>query len=447
VAAVLLVLVFFTVCMVVFLQIGLGSSPIREGSMGFSRDIEYGSDVPLFAQSFARGVTDVPFCEFAPALINRSRAMMRQTVRYLTTPDGVRLAWATSGTGPELVKTANWITHLEYDWESPVWRHWTTFLSEHFHLTRYDERGNGLSQHDVADVSPRNWVADLTSVTTARKCPPPFALLGISQGTVAAIEYASLHPDQVSHLIIYGGYARGWGLRDNPDDVRRMRAIIELTELGWGRAEPVFRRLFTARFIPEGSEEQLHWFDELCAKTTSPRMASRLLASRGEADVRHLLSSVRVPTLVLHGKDDQCVPFAEGQAVAAGIPGAEFVQLDSRNHILLEHEPAWHRFKEAVLDFTGVRSRAEDAVFGTLSLREREILSQLVAGRSNGEIGGVLFISEKTVRNHVTSIFEKLGVSTRAQAIVFARDRHFDPSSASKATRAAAKTSRDSRRS
>jgi pimeloyl-ACP methyl ester carboxylesterase/DNA-binding CsgD family transcriptional regulator len=353
--------------------------------------------------------------------------MMRQTVRYLTTPDGVRLAWASSGAGPELVKAANWITHLEYDWESPVWRHWITFLSEHFHLTRYDERGNGLSQHDVVDVSPRNWVTDLVAVTDACKCRPPFALLGISQGTVAAIEYASLHPEQISHLIIYGGYAKGWGLRDDPEDVRRMRAIIELTELGWGRSEAVFRRLFTARFIPEGSEEQLRWFDELCAKTTSPQMASRLLASRGEADVRQFLESVRVPTLVLHGKDDQCVPFAEGQAIAAGIPGAEFVQLDSPNHILLEHEPAWQRFKEAVLDFTGVQSLAEGAVFGALSLREREILSQLVAGLSNVEIGRALFISEKTVRNHVTRIFEKLDVSTRAQAIVLARDRHFDP--------------------
>jgi pimeloyl-ACP methyl ester carboxylesterase/DNA-binding CsgD family transcriptional regulator len=294
-------------------------------------------------------------------------------------------------------------------------------------VTRYDERGNGLSQQHVEDVSSRNWLNDLTAVVDASRCQRPFVLLGISQGSIAAIEYAARHPQNVSHLIIYGGYAKGWAFRDNPEDVRRMRAIVELTELGWGRSEPVFRRLYTSRFMPQGTEEQLKWFDELCARTTSPRMASRLLTSRGQADVRDHLGSVRVPTLVVHGKDDRCVPLAEGQAIAAAISGAEFVQLESPNHILLEHEPAWERFMHAVLAFTGVKSRAEEAVFGALSVREREILAKLVAGLNNEEIGRALFISEKTVRNHATRIFEKLGVKTRAQAIVFARDRRFDP--------------------
>jgi pimeloyl-ACP methyl ester carboxylesterase/DNA-binding CsgD family transcriptional regulator len=350
---------------------------------------------------------------------------LRQTIRYIMTPDGVRLAWASSGAGADLVKAANWITHLEYDWASPVWRHWVTFLSEHFRLIRYDERGNGLSQHDVEDVSAQNWAPDLSAVVGASSCERPFTLLGISQGAAAAIEYAATHPDHVSRLVVYGGYAKGWALRGDPDEVRRRRAIVELTELGWGRPEPVFRRLFTSQFLPQGTEEQLRWFDELCAKTTSPKMAARLIAARGQADVRRFLSSVKVPTLVIHAKDDRTIPLAEGQAIAAGIPGAEFIQVDSSNHILLEQEPAWERFKRAFLDFTGTKSLAEDAIFSSLSQREREILEQLIRGLNNGEIGKALFISEKTVRNHVTKIFEKLGVSTRAQAIVLTRDHGF----------------------
>ncbi len=201
--------------------------------------------------------------------------------------------------------------------------------------------------------------------------------------------------------------------------------MVELTELGWGRPDPTYRRLLTKKFLPGGSEEQLRWFDELCARSVSPKMAARLLVSRGEADVSHLLPSLQVPTLVAHAIGDRISPISQGQRLAAGISGAQFVQLDSANHIMLEHEPAWQRFCEAVLDFTGVRSKAEDDIFKNLSNREREILGQLVSGLTNVEIGRVLFISEKTVRNQLTHIFEKLGVSSRSQAIVFARDHGF----------------------
>jgi pimeloyl-ACP methyl ester carboxylesterase/DNA-binding CsgD family transcriptional regulator len=354
-------------------------------------------------------------------------AALSQTIRYATSADGIRLAWASSGGGTTMVKASNWITHLEYDWESPVWRHWVMFFSEHFRLVRYDERGNGLSQHDVDDVSSRNWLSDVEIVVAAAKVERPFVLLGISQGSIAAIEYAVAHPEHVSQLVLYGGYAKGWARREDPEAIRRMKAIIELTELGWGSAEPVFRRLYTSRFLPDGTEEHLRWFDELCAKTTSPRMAARLIASRGQGDVRHLLSSVTVPTLVAHATGDLAVPFSEGQELAAGIPGAEFLQLDSSNHILLSHEPAWERFQQALLDFTGVKSKAEAAVFAQLSARERDILGGLIEGMSNADIGKALFISEKTVRNHITRIYEKLGVKSRSQAIVFARDQGFSP--------------------
>lgn len=350
---------------------------------------------------------------------------MQQTIRYFTTSDGVRLAWATSGSGPPLIKAANWITHLEYDWESPVWRHWVAFLSRHFTTLRYDERGCGLSQRDVEDVSSATWPRDLEEVIEAAAPSTPFVLLGISQGAVAAMAYAARYPERVSHLIIYGGYSRGWAVRGSADTLREGNALVDFTELGWGRPNPLYRRLLTLRFLPEGSEEQLRWMDELCTRTVAPVMAARLLRSRGQADASPWMDQVRVPTLVLHADKDLISPISEGQKIAAAIPTAQFVPLSSHNHILLEDEPAWQRFTEAVLEFTGVQAQAQDARFDGLTAREREILGRVCAGLTNVEIGQALFISEKTVRNQLTRIFGKLGVAQRAQAIAMARDLGF----------------------
>jgi len=357
---------------------------------------------------------------------------MQQSIRYLKTRDGVRIAWATSGDGPPLVKAANWLTHLNYDLESPVWRHWIEFLSSHFRLIRYDERGCGMTDWDVGDVSVARWVEDLEAVIEASNPGKQFVLFGVSQGAAAAISYVVRHPERVSRLILYGGYAVGWAHREDSDGLRRYRAIIELARLGWGKDNPVFRQLFTALFVPGARPEQLEWFNELCRRTTTPEIATRLLTARSEVNVRELLPQVRVPTLVLHARKDEVVPLSAGKVLASEIPNAEFVELDSRNHILLVDEPAWMRFQEAVLDFTGrpAKASAEDPLFAVLSDREREILAALVAGRSNTEIGAALFISEKTVRNSLTRIFEKLGVHTRTQAAVLARDGGFAPSPA-----------------
>jgi DNA-binding CsgD family transcriptional regulator/pimeloyl-ACP methyl ester carboxylesterase len=277
----------------------------------------------------------------------------------------------------------------------------------------------------VEDLSADHWLPDLETVVEAAQPAEPFVLLGVSQGACASVAYAVKHPERVSHLVLYGGYVQGWSLRDNPDHVREYSALVDFAELAWGRPDPLYRRLFTKRFLPAGTEEQLQWFDELCARSVKPNMAGRLLRSRGTADVTDLLEQVRVPTLVVHARGDLVSPLSQGQTLAAGIRGAEFVPLESHNHILLEHEPAWGRFQEAVLEFTGVGDRAESAVFESLSPREREILSRLISGLTNVEIGKSLFISEKTVRNQLTRIFEKLGVSNRAQAIVLARDSGF----------------------
>src|SRR6201987_2575178 len=352
---------------------------------------------------------------------------MAQSIRYLKTRDGVRLAWAALGQGPSLVKAANWLSHLTYDLESPIWRHWIEFLSQHYRLIRYDERGSGMSDWDVADLSSARWGEDLEAVIEASDPGEQFVLLGMSQGASAAITYAVRHPERVSRLVLYGSYSKGWAHRPESDGYRRFRAIVDLVQLGWGKDNPVFRQLFAAQFVPEASPEQFTWFNELCRRTTTPETASRLLAARGDLNVRDLLAQVRVPTLVLHARGDEIVPFGAGKHLASEIPNAEFVSLDSRNHILLADEPAWAHFKDALLEFTG-RPRpagSEDPLLATLSVRERQILAAVVSGRSNSEIGAALFVSEKTVRNSLTRIFEKLGVRTRTQAAVLARDRGF----------------------
>ena len=350
-----------------------------------------------------------------------------QRIRYVRTADGVQLAWAEAGRGPVMVKAANWLTHLEYEWESPVWRHWIRFFSEHFRYVRYDERGCGMTDLNVGDLSLERWVEDVEAVVAAADPREPFALLGISQGAAICVAYAARHPERVSKLVLYGGYARGPFRRNDPDRASFYRAMIDLVRLEWGSDNPAFRQVFTSRFIPGGTDEQIGWYNDLCRKTLTPEVAARLLESRATIDVTTLLGEVRAPTLVLHARGDAVVPIAEGHILAAGIPGAQFVELDSKNHVLLEHEPAWARFCEEVLEFTGPGGRAggEDPAFAALSPREREVLALMAEGLGNAQIAGRLSISEKTVRNHVSNLFDKLGVWTRAQAIVFALERGF----------------------
>ncbi len=336
------------------------------------------------------------------------------------------MAWAEAGDGPALVKAANWLTHLQYEWDSPVWKHWLQFLSSHFRFVRYDERGCGMSDWSTTALSVDQWASDLESVIDAARPDGPVVLLGISQGAAACIQYAIRHPERVSRMILYGAYARGALLRGTPLSRAEYQAMIDLARVAWGKDNPAFRQVFTSRFIPGGSHEQVQWFNELCLKTTTGEVAASLFEARAGVDISGLIGEVRTPTLVLHAREDAVVAIEEGRFLASGIPGAEFVELDSRNHVLLEHEPAWQRFCESVLAFVQPGASAGDSVFAGLSARERQVLGLMAEGLSNTDIAERLTISEKTVRNHASNLFDKLGVWSRAQAIVFARDHGFE---------------------
>lgn len=292
-----------------------------------------------------------------PAPVPAPSARLEQRIQFCTAPDGVRLAYAASGTGPPLVKPANWMTHVEYDWESPVWRHWLRELSREHTLIRYDERGNGLSDRIVEDLSFEAWVSDLETVVDASGLER-FPLLGISQGCAVAIAYAVRHPERVSRLVLYGGFAEGVIKRSRTaEQLAETTMVMRGIPLGWGHDNPAFRLFFAARFLPEGTVEQLRWFSDLQRVTTSPETGARLLSIAAMIDVTDLVSRVRAPTLVLHATDDAVASFNQGRKLAALIPGARFVPLESRNHILLEHEPAWARFVDEVSRFL-----AEDTV-------------------------------------------------------------------------------------
>ncbi len=271
-------------------------------------------------------------------------------IHFCTASDGVRVAYATAGQGPPLVKAANWLNHLEYDWQSPVWRHWLQELPMDHLLIRYDERGNGLSDRDVDDISFEAFVRDLEMVVDAAGLDR-FALLGISQGCAVSIAYAVRHPERVTHLVLYGGYARGQRKRASPEAIEQSEAMLTLMRHGWGLDNPAFRQIFTSRFIPEATQEQWQWFNDLQRVTVSPENAVRIRRVIDEIDVELFLSEITTPTLVLHCRDDAAVPFEEGRRMAARIPSSRFVALEGRNHLILEDEPAWPRFLQEVRAF------------------------------------------------------------------------------------------------
>ncbi|MEZ5293891.1 MAG: alpha/beta fold hydrolase [Vicinamibacterales bacterium] len=284
----------------------------------------------------------------APAAVRT----LRQDIRFCTSSDGTRIACSTVGAGPPLAKAGNWLSHIEYEWDSPVWRHWIREIAQRHQLVRWDERGCGLSDWSVEDVSLDAFVRDQEAVVDGLGLER-FALLGISQGGAVAAAYAARHPERVSHLVLCGAYARGWRIRADPDERDARTALLDLTRLGWGQNNPAFRQLFTSRFIPEASAAEMEWFNDLQRVSATPGNAARLMEVLSRLDVGSVLPAISVPTIVFHARHDGVVPFDEGRRLAAGIRGATFVPLPSRNHLLLEHEPAWPLFLRELGAFLG----------------------------------------------------------------------------------------------
>ena len=286
-----------------------------------------------------------------PAVVEQEPGTrLEQEIRFCYTSDSVRIAYASVGNGPPLIKTANWLNHLEYDWDSPIWRHVFRALARDHRLIRYDERGNGLSDWDVNDISFDAVVRDLESVVEAAGVDK-FPLLGISQGCAISIEYVIRNPGRVTHLILHGGYATGWRIWGDSAAIARSEALQTLILHGWGQDNPVFRQVFTSGFIPDATPEQVQWMNELMRVSTSPQNAVRLREALSVVDVRDRLSMLRVPTLVLHSRHDGCIAYQRGLELAHGIPNARLVTLESKNHLLLEREAEFPRFIEAIRSF------------------------------------------------------------------------------------------------
>jgi len=334
---------------------------------------------------------------------------LHQEIRFCVASDGVRLAYAVHGTGPPLVKASNWLTHLELDWESGVWRHWLRELGRTNTVIRYDLRGCGMSDRDVGDLTLERWMLDLATVAEAAGVERA-SVLGISGGAAVALAYAARFPERVDRVVAYGGWASGEFLR--LDDARGA-AFTSVMRAGWAVPNPAFRRLFTMHFLPDGSPEQMAWYDELQRRSASPEMAIRLYQALSETDATEALSRVRAPTLVLHARGDLVVPFEEARRIAAGVPSARLIPLESRNHLLLEDEPAWTAFISSVSEFVGSGRPPVDGL-PDLSRRERDVLRLVAEGLSNEEIAGRLVLSVRTVERHLSNVYVKLRVSGKA---------------------------------
>lgn len=341
----------------------------------------------------------------------------RQQIRFATTGDGVKIAYAESGGGTPLVRTAHWMTHIDWDWRTPVLRPWLERLSQRHRLIRYDSRGSGLSQRNVTSFGLHELVTDLEAVVDACGLKQ-FALLGASQGGAAAIAYAARYPERVTHLVLMSAYARGTLVR-SPERQSVVEATAELMRTGWGQENAAFRQMMTMQFLPSATADQVRAFNELQKVSCAPEHAARMVLALSRVDASPALAEIRCPTLVMHCRGDARVPFDEGLFLAREIAGAVFEPLETDNHYPMEGEPAFERAVELIGQFLAAHPEEN---FPRLSARQREVLDLLARGRDNAQIAAHLGLAEKTVRNTVSGLFDTLGVENRPQAIVMARN-------------------------
>lgn len=344
-----------------------------------------------------------------------------QEIRFCTTSDGVRIAFASVGDGPPLVCTTAWLTHLEHDLQSPFLGPWLRRLARHFRVVRYDGRGNGLSQRDIDGMSVDAWVRDLEAVADAARLER-FPIYGLSQGAVVAVAYASRHPDRVERMLLHGGCARGLLRRDPPAKVvAAAQAQLDAAQAGWGVGSASFRRMFLSMLVRTASREQLEAFDAIQRLAISGPVVRMFLEAAFSFDVRDEARGVRCPTLVAHADEDPCFPFAEGALLASLIPGARLVTLASRNHLLVEGEPAGQQLLDELLRFMAPAAAA--AAAAPLTPRQGEVLRHVARGLTDKQIARTLDLSPRTVEMHVARALDALGCHTRAEAVHLATQR------------------------
>ncbi|WP_292207353.1 alpha/beta fold hydrolase [Mesorhizobium sp.] len=271
------------------------------------------------------------------------KAAQQQQVQFATAPDGVQIAWASIGQGMPVLKAPNWLNHLEYEWRSPIWHPWLVRLARLCRLVRFDQRGNGLSDWGVEAVSEEAMTGDMSTVAAAAGLSR-FALLGISQGCSFSIRYAVENPEQVTCLVLLGGFLRGRLKRTQPDQKHLYEVGTMMIRDGWGSTNPIFRHFFTTTFMPDAQPEMAASFDELQRIATSPEAAMRIWKMNSTVDVTELAKQVNVPTLVLHCIGDRVAPIEEGRLMATLIPNATFVELPGNNHVLIEDTAAFEQF-------------------------------------------------------------------------------------------------------
>jgi pimeloyl-ACP methyl ester carboxylesterase len=347
---------------------------------------------------------------------------MGQRIRFCTSADGTRIAYAIDGSGPPLVRTAFYLSHLELDWQCLPWKRYLEEYTRHHTLVRHDLRGFGLSEREVAEQSLEVWVRDLESVVDAAGLDR-FALIGMCHGGAMAIEYAARHPERVSRLVLYGAFARGREKR-GPVDAEVSEMGLRMVELGWGSYNHAFRQVWATIFQPTSTPERQQALAELQYQSSTGANAVRLLRASAQIDVRAAAAKVQCPTLVLHTTRNRALPFEEGRLLASLIPGARLVPLDSDNHLLTDVEAAWGEFWQELRTFLPAAgaARAHAGALHGLTARELDILERIARGLDNAQIAAQLEVAEKTVRNTITRIFDKLAVENRPQAIVRARE-------------------------
>lgn len=343
----------------------------------------------------------------------------QRAFRFITSSDGVQIATAASGQGPLLLKAATWLTHIEHAPAGTLHAALIDEFSRTHTYIEYDTRGCGLSQRRVDDISFNAWVRDLEAVANAYGAER-FALMGFTCGAGVAVEYAARHPERVSHLILYGGFATSYYSTSHPDPAIRQEGdlMLQLAQVGWGSSSPAFRQVFASKFLPGGTTAEWGAFDKLQRETATPDIAVRYLRTLYSINVKESAARVRCPTLVLHPKDDQMVKFQQGRRLASLVPGARLVPLEGSNHMPLPDEPAWTEFLRQTRAFLGVTGDSPEPrpSMVRLTSRQSEVLTHIAHGRTDKQIANALSLSPRTVQMHVASLIRSLGCKNRTEA-------------------------------